>query len=102
MLRPSSSPLPASRIPFALLLAALVLALPALLSAQTTVAAGSIQGTITDPSGAVVNAAQVTISNKANGQTVHVRSSSAGTYTSGALQPGTYTVHVEAPGFKTA
>src|SRR5580658_11000080 len=71
------------------------------LFAQSTTATGSIQGTITDPSGAVVSGAKVTITNKDTGQTLHVTTSSAGTYNSGALVPGDYSVRAEAAGFKT-
>jgi hypothetical protein len=71
------------------------------LLAQTTVSQGSIQGTITDPSGAVVSGARITITNKATGQTVTQTTSSSGTYNSGALFPGDYTLKVEAKGFKT-
>ena len=72
------------------------------LLAQTTVSQGSIQGTITDPSGAVVSGARVTITNKATGQVVTQTTSSSGTYNSGALLPGDYTLKVEAKGFKTS
>jgi hypothetical protein len=69
--------------------------------AQTTVAQGSIQGSVTDPTGAVVSGAKITISNKATGQVVTSTSSSSGTYNSGGLIPGDYVVRVEAKGFKT-
>jgi Carboxypeptidase regulatory-like domain len=69
--------------------------------AQSTVATGSIQGALTDPSGAVVAAAKITITNKDTGQVLHVTTSSAGTYNSGALVPGEYSVRAEATGFKT-
>jgi hypothetical protein len=72
-----------------------------LLLAQTSVGNGSIQGTVTDPSGAVVSGAKITITEKAQGVSTHVTSDSRGTYSSGALIPGNYTVRVEAPGFKT-
>jgi len=71
------------------------------LSAQTTASTGSIQGTITDPSGAVVGGAKVIINNKSNGRLITVTTTSAGAYTSGALTPGDYTIRVEASGFKT-
>ncbi len=69
--------------------------------AQSTVATGSIQGTIEDPNGAVVSGAAITITNKANGQALKLTSSSTGNYASGALQPGTYEVRVTAKGFRT-
>ncbi len=69
--------------------------------AQSTISTGSIQGTVTDPNGAVVPNANITITNKATGQATKIKSSSSGTYASGALQPGTYEVRIEAPGFQT-
>jgi hypothetical protein len=71
------------------------------LRAQSTTATGSIQGTITDPSGAVVEGAKITITNKDTAQALKVTSSSAGAYNSGALVPGNYSVRAEASGFKT-
>jgi hypothetical protein len=81
-------------------LAALLLSSAAF--AQTTVAQGSIQGTVTDPSGAVVGGAKITISNKATGSVSTTTSSGSGTYNSGGLIPGDYVVRVEAAGFKTS
>jgi hypothetical protein len=72
------------------------------LLAQTNVGNGSIQGTVTDPSGAVVNAAKVTITEKSKGTAITVTSDSKGSYTSGALIPGSYVVRVEASGFKVS
>ena len=69
--------------------------------AQSTVATGSIQGTVTDPNGAVVQGATVTITNKGTGQSSKFTSSSSGTYASGALIPGQYDVKIEAKGFQT-
>lgn len=71
------------------------------LLAQSTTATGSIQGTITDPSGAVVEGAKIGITNKNTGQALKVTTSSAGAYNSGALVPGNYSVRAEATGFKT-
>jgi len=70
--------------------------------AQTTVAQGSIQGSVTDPTGAVVSGAKITISNKSTGQVATTTSSTSGTYNSGGLIPGDYVVRVEAAGFKTS
>ena len=69
--------------------------------AQSTTATGNIQGTLTDPSGAVVEGAKVTITNKDTSQSIVVTSSSAGAYNSGTLVPGNYSVRAEALGFKT-
>jgi hypothetical protein len=75
--------------------------LPLTAWAQTTISTGSIQGTITDPSGAVVPGVKITISSKATGQVINLVSSSSGAYNSGALIPGDYVVKVEAAGFRT-
>ncbi|MGH9745506.1 MAG: TonB-dependent receptor [Candidatus Acidiferrales bacterium] len=74
---------------------------PMLTQAQSTIATGSIQGTIQDSSGGVLPAAKVTIRNKDTGQSFHVPTSSTGAYTSGPIVPGNYTVRAEAQGFKT-
>jgi uncharacterized membrane protein len=50
----------------------------------------------------VVPTAKVSITNKATGRVINVSTTSAGTYASGALTPGNYTVRVEAQGFKTS
>ncbi len=95
---------PQMRAMFALccLLAAIILtALSPMLLAQTTISTGSIQGIITDQSGAVVPDAKVTITNKGTGQVISVTTTSAGAYASGALIPGEYLVKVEAKGFKS-
>jgi hypothetical protein len=80
---------------------ALLLLSSAFVCAQTTISTGSIQGTITDPSGAVVVNAKITITNKGTGQVVSTATTSAGIYTSGALLPGDYAFQVQAQGFKT-
>jgi hypothetical protein len=87
-------------IPFVILVAYVFWPAAPLL-AQSTTATGSIQGTLTDPSGAVVEGAKITITNKDTAQAVKVASSSAGAYNSGALVPGNYSVRAEAAGFKT-
>src|SRR6202034_2973806 len=71
------------------------------LVAQTTISTGSIQGTVSDASGAVVGNARVTITNKQTGQLSATTTSSSGTYASGALTPGEYQLQIEAKGFKT-
>jgi Carboxypeptidase regulatory-like domain len=73
-----------------------------LLLAQTTVATGSIQGTVTDSSGAVVSGAKVVITDKSRGSAINTTTNSSGSYASGALVPGDYVVRVEAPGFKSS
>jgi len=70
-------------------------------SAQTTISTGSIVGTVTDPTGAVVAGAKASITNKATAQVTTATTTSTGTYASGALTPADYTVRIEAKGFKT-
>src|SRR5215469_3086612 len=69
---------------------------------QTTVDTGSIVGTVSDPSGAVISGAQVTITNIATGQVINLSTNSSGLFNSGALIPADYRVQVAATGFGTA
>lgn len=69
--------------------------------AQTTVGTGSITGTVTDPTGAVVGGAKVVITNTGTGQSLNLTSNPAGAYTSGPLDPGAYKVQVSAKGFSS-
>ncbi len=69
--------------------------------AQTTVATGSIAGTVNDATGAVVAGAKVTLVGS-TGQTIKLTTNGQGNYSSGSLIPGPYTVRIEAKGFKTA
>ncbi len=70
--------------------------------AQASTAAGAIQGTVTDPSGAVVPNAKVIITEPAKGFQKVLKTSNSGFYSSGAVEPGKYIVHVEAAGFSQA
>jgi len=91
----------APRFILALSAIAILLASSTRIHAQTTISTGSIQGTVTDPSGAVVSGAKVSIRNKGTNQTIPTTTNSSGAYASGALIPGEYVVRVEAAGFKT-
>jgi len=68
------------------------------LHAQNTT--GTIVGTVTDPSGAAVPKANVTITNKGTNDTRLAVSSATGEYQVLNLQPGEYRLDVEASGFK--
>lgn len=61
---------------------------------------GTLTGTTRDTTGAVVANAKVTMTNQLNGDVRTTVSNGAGYFTITAVQPGTYTVIVEAPGFK--
>src|ERR1035438_8322505 len=69
--------------------------------AQTSIATGSIQGNLTDATGALLPNARITITGP-TGQTLHATTNGSGEYSLGALIPGSYSVRVEAKGFKTA
>lgn len=80
------------------LVAAALSCVPAV--AQTTVGTGSIVGTVSDQSGAVISSAKVTIKNGGNGQVIELTTNASGSFNSGALIPGNYAVHVVAKGFR--
>ena len=63
---------------------------------------GTILGTVSDSTGAVVPGATVTISEDATGIEVSVQTNAQGNYIRPLLKPGSYTVAVESEGFKTA
>src|SRR5579884_822910 len=84
-----------------LLLPLFLLACAVVLVAQTTISTGSIAGTVTDPSGAVVSDAKVVITNTGTGQALSLTTNSSGAYNSGAIAPGNYKVEISAPGFST-
>jgi hypothetical protein len=86
---------------FGLLGLATALLLSSTMLAQTTISTGSIVGTVTDPQGAVVTGAKVTITDQATGQVIRTSTTSAGAYASGSLIPSRYVVRVEAQGFRT-
>ncbi len=64
-------------------------------------ALGTITGTVTDPSGAVVPNADITAKNAATGQVYKVVSTDTGNYTISQLPVGTYSVAISVKGFKT-
>jgi hypothetical protein len=71
------------------------------LFAQTTVGTGSIVGTVSDPSGAVVSGSDVTITNLATGQVIRLLTNSSGAFNSGALIPGDYKTRISSKGFNS-
>ena len=81
------------------LLCLVLLALATCLAGQETTA--SINGTITDASGAVVPNAQITVTNPSTGFSRDTVSGSAGDYNLAFLTPGTYEMKVQAKGFAT-
>jgi carboxypeptidase family protein/TonB-dependent receptor-like protein len=61
---------------------------------------GTILGTVTDNSGAVVAGAAVDVTNLATNVTNHTQTTSSGDFTLPFLTPGAYRVIVQAPGFQ--
>lgn len=68
--------------------------------AQTT-STGSIAGTVSDKTGAVVPGATIQITSSATGFSREVKTSDAGIYRVDLLPTGTYTVKISMPGFTT-
>ncbi len=62
---------------------------------------GTIAGTVTDPTGAVLPGASVTITNQQTAETHPLKTDSAGLYSLPGLAPGTYKVQVQSQGMQT-
>jgi hypothetical protein len=76
-----------------------IVAAPNLLNAQS-LTQGDIRGTVTDPTGAVVPGATVTLHNDDTGQTLTHTSSPTGAYEFAFLSPGHYTITIAAPNYQ--
>ncbi len=63
---------------------------------------GEIRGTVTDPSGAVISGAAVTLTNNGTGEARKVQTDSAGNYAAVNLEAGAYEVAIENSGFRKA
>ena len=81
------------------LMAACLLLLPSASFAQS-LTSGGVTGTVTDPSGAAVPNANVTLKNNDTGATQTTTSNSTGAYRFSLLNPGSYTVSASAQGFQ--
>lgn len=82
-------------------LAIVLLLIPAP-SAVAQAGRGTISGTITDQSGAIVPGAKVTLLSPATGVSLHAVTTAAGLYTFISLNPGVYQITVSQSGFTTA
>lgn len=76
------------------------LAAPLLMRAQT--ASGSIIGTVTDSTGAVVSGAVVEVKSVSTGAVQTRTTTASGTYSVIALEPGDYSLSVSSSGFRSA
>lgn len=77
-----------------------IFALSTVLWAQTTIS-GDIAGTVTDPSGAAIPNATITVTNTETGATTTLTGGGAGDYHAALLKPGAYTVTAAASGFQS-
>src|SRR5215813_6069555 len=70
------------------------------IAAWSQTATGTIVGTVTDHSGAVVSNAKVVVTNTGTNARVEVATNAEGGYAAPLLPPGSYSIHVSAAGFK--
>jgi Carboxypeptidase regulatory-like domain/TonB dependent receptor-like, beta-barrel len=82
---------------FGLMLGVLLLCLPAFPQLNL----GSIAGTVTDASGAIIAGAKVTVTDVQRGVSRTLTSDTAGNYSAPSLTPGDYSVTAEYKGFQT-
>jgi Carboxypeptidase regulatory-like domain/TonB dependent receptor-like, beta-barrel len=61
---------------------------------------GNITGVVTEPNGAVVPGAKVTLTNTATGESREVKTNNDGRYSYSQLKPSTYSLKISATGFK--
>ena len=78
-----------------------MLVITAHMALSQTSTTGAIRGTVTDPQGAVIADATVTVTSQATAQVRTAKTDSNGQYAVGLLPPEVYKVSISAPGFKT-
>ncbi len=71
------------------------------LSAAAQVQNGQFTGIVTDPSGAAIPNAKVTVTNTGTNLSVNISTNQTGLFTAKELPVGNYKINVEAPGFKS-
>jgi hypothetical protein len=81
-------------------LAGIILSCLLSMNVEAQVAGGTLRGLVSDPSGAVIPGAEVTIKNLATAVTARVPTDKNGAYSLPDLLPGLYAVTVDAPGFR--
>src|SRR3954453_2925176 len=80
----------------------LLFSLIAVLAVSQSITSGDISGVVTDPSGAVVPNAKVTVVSDATGETHTANSNGQGVYRFSFLKPGSYTVSATSAGLQAA
>ena len=83
-------------------LAGLVCLLSGLLLGQSEIGSATLNGTITDPTGAAVPNAKVTVVNSSTGLTRSIQTNDAGLFTFVQLPVGSYDLSTEVNGFKSS
>lgn len=84
---------------FALALAAPAILVPTASFAQGTT--GTLSGTVSDPTGALIPGAQATLTNTRSGAKRTTKANSSGVFVFAAVPTGDYDVRVEMPGFES-
>src|SRR5688500_18677922 len=79
----------------------LVFGLPRTAQGQTLTSSATLSGSVADPTGAPVSNATVTVKGEGTGITRVFQTSDEGTFSFPLLPAGTYTLTVQAAGFKT-
>ena len=82
-------------------LLAIAISAPLAPQASAQVLYGSLVGNVTDPNGAVIPNAAVTVTDQATGVATTTTTDPTGVFQFIALQPGTYMVKISVSGFKT-
>jgi len=77
-----------------------LLAISSPLALAQTAGTATITGAVSDPTGAAVAGARVTVTNTATGVSITTQTTGEGTYYVPTLNPGTYRVAIESAGFK--
>jgi outer membrane receptor protein involved in Fe transport len=85
---------------FLAIITVLLLAIAAMPGYAQSTTSG-VSGTITDATGAVVEGAQITVTNVATGVTYHSATDGMGAYRVTQLPPGSYTMEIAKSGFQT-
>lgn len=67
-----------------------------------TIVTGGLNGTVTDPSGAAIASATLTLKSSATGETFSTSSSATGEYQFSLLKPGEYTLTISKDAFNTS